>query len=698
MAQWTWSRPTPALPLVLLLAACIGTTESSRPDASGGNALDAGSQAGARDALAPPADGGADTATPIDLAHPRDSTPDAAGPDVQATDAQLGDVELPDARTMEAGAPDLRTPDLGAGHDASAPTDGSPPPDAGPLVLDWPEQRVGIFYLTWHAYAAKAMQRIPEGERRTVEEVIQDPDAAFGDLIADRGLMATAKAFHYHLRPEAGFYCLYRPRPGEPPYPESEAGPDCGDVGALAARHARQLWEAGVDFVYVDLTNLPAFSPFADVLGLRPLEVLLEEWAALRRAGTPTPQIAAWLPARAVGAEQTAMLHRVLDVYDTWRGRDLLLRHGPTAEPVVFVVAGADVDPALMDEARRRGVLPVRLWGNLSAERLAAGDAGWMQPCTQEGAFTTLISPEVPCQQGYTRTSPLGTVLSVSLSYQIGYASLPLQSSGRNEGLTLQKQFETAFAVQPDYLLINAFNELIAQPQANPHPEALGSLRRSMGVGAADGDALADSLWVDMYGVEFNRDLEPSVQGGDAAYQLMTSCVRVYRTGSPACEDPAEPCCQLQPGLRLVYSLRLRNSGTWGGDHVPTVDPRERQALLDGGAFEEVGNPFFGPPGLPGGATTADGAFHLYAAPGPGRAALHRCHTGVDHFLSADPACEGHTPEGRLGWLHTRRSSAAPRPLRRCYAPERGVHFHWLAERCPSDPGVREEAVLGFVR
>ena len=695
MARWTATLLAVALPA--LLAACIGTVESGGRDS----------------AAAGPGDGGATDAAalPPDAALPRDAVADSAAPTDATADLAAPDSGAPDAEALDASTetPDMGTEpaDVGPSPDTS---DADPPADAsdagpsvdaggaGPLVLDWPARRVGIFYLAWHAYAAKALQRVPEAERRTVEEVIGDPDAAFGDLLHDRGLFDTAKAFHYHLRPEAGFYCLYRPRPQEAPYPESEAGPDCGDVGAVAARHARQLWEAGVDFVFVDLTNLPAFSPFADVLGLRPFEVLLEEWYALRQAGGPTPQVAAWLPARAVDAGQSPLLLRVLDVYDAWAGRDMLLEHQPTGQPVVFVVAGDDVDGGLLDEAARRGVLPVRLWGNLGAERLAAGDAGWMQPCTTGGAFTTLVAPDVPCRQGYTAASPLGTVLSVSLSYQVGYASLPLQASGRNEGLTLQKQFETAFAVQPDYLLVNAWNELIAQPQANPHPAALGSLRRSMGVGTVDGDALADSLWVDMYGVEFNRDIEPSVQGGDDAYQLLASCLRVYRSGAPTCAAPAEPCCQLAPGLRLVHSLRLRDTGTWGGDHVPTADPNERRALLDGGAFEEVGNLFYGPPGLPGGATTGDGPFHLYAAEGPHRAQLHRCHTGVDHFLTLDPGCEGQTPEAPLGWLSTQRSSATPRPLRRCYAPDPRVHFHWLDERCPADPAVRDEGVLGFVR
>jgi hypothetical protein len=124
----------------------------------------------------------------------------------------------------------------------------------------------------------------------------------------------------------------------------------------------------------------------------------------------------------------------------------------------------------------------------------------------------------------------------------------------------------------------------------------------------------------------------------------------------------------------------------------------EKRTLIDGGAFEEVCNPFYGPPGMCGGGTTGDGPFRLWAAAGPGRAALYRCFTGADHFFSLDPACEGTTVEGPLGWVDTARSSTMPRPLRRCYNAGALVHFHWLDEHCPGDPAVSEESVYGFVR
>ena len=45
---------------------------------------------------------------------------------------------------------------------------------------------------------------------------------------------------------------------------------------ALAAQHAQQLVAAGVDFIVVDMTNLPEYDQTADAIQLRPFEVLCE--------------------------------------------------------------------------------------------------------------------------------------------------------------------------------------------------------------------------------------------------------------------------------------------------------------------------------------------------------------------------------------------------------------------------------------
>lgn len=571
------------------------------------------------------------------------------------------------------------------------------PQDTGPLILDYPAKRVGIFYLTWHAYAWDAIDRIDPALRYTAEDIVRGGDLQFSDMVLDAGLYSEAAAFHWHQEPSLGFYSLYRPRPGEPTPPEPDGAAGYPDTAGIAAAHAAMLWGAGIDFVYVDLTNLQGMSGFSDVLGVRPLEVLIEEWSALRRAGVPTPQIAAWLPLTDVGAAEP-IFRPVLEAY-AQAAPDLILTDQPGGREVLFAVenGGMPIHPAHRAEIEAGGRLVVPMWGNLSAAELAGGRAGWMQPCTSGGAFTTRVSPDAPCDQGYTANSPLGTVLSVSRSYQIGYASLPLQASGRQDGLTFQRQFATALAVQPDWLLINAWNEHIAQPQANPYDASLTTLRRSMGVADADHagpDSSADWLWVDMYGAEFNRDFEPTAEDGGAGLALLESCLRVWRTGALSCSDGAEACCQRVEAPLAVRSVRIAG-GALAGDHVPTLDAAEADALVASGAWEEVCNPFYGPPGECGGGTTPDGPFSLYAGGGADRAGLYRCWSGADHFLSTDGACEGRTAERLLGYLSTVQTSAAPRPLLRCYV-DGGAHLYALDGNCPA--GSRSEAVIGFVR
>ncbi len=71
----------------------------------------------------------------------------------------------------------------------------------------------------------------------------------------------------------------------------------------------------GVDYVNVDATNLPQVShPQADVIQIRPVEVLFDEWARLRAAGVRTPAIAMW-PTIPTGAD---CFRRYLALYNQY--------------------------------------------------------------------------------------------------------------------------------------------------------------------------------------------------------------------------------------------------------------------------------------------------------------------------------------------------------------------------------------------
>ena len=561
----------------------------------------------------------------------------------------------------------------------------------------YPRQRVGIFYLAWHAFAWDATQQRSGGPGPSMDQVIAASRSAYEILPSDT-LRAQAMNFHFQATPAAGYYCLYRKRPGASPYAEPLHVPDCPGIDRTAARHAQDLWNAGVDFIFVDLTNLQGMSPFADVLGIRPLEVLFEEWTRLRAAGQMTPQIAAWVPAPDKTGEM--VYERALALYNRPEFAPLVLRDKTTNKKVLFLVHPSTTAAGLAaaeGNGGRNDVLAVRLWGLLDDATLASGVASWMQPCQHAGQPTTILAGNAPCNQGYSPHTPIGSVVSASVSYQRGYASLPFQSTGRQRGLTFKRQFQQVLSVQPDYLLINSWNELIAQPQANPHPASAGALRQSMGIY----DESGQWLWVDGFGAEFLRDIEPTAELGDAAYHLLQSCVRAYRGGGCAMAA-SEACCQdLDDLFVVVHSIRAVDSnGAFNTHHVLTTSVTERTTLLGSAGWEEVCNPFYSDAQLCGSATkvSVEGPFALFTKAGTNRAGLWRCYTGKGNFFTKDPACEGQQIVGRLGYLSTTKSSETPRPLRRCYHTSAGFHFHALAPACPLHPEIRDEGVLGYVR
>jgi hypothetical protein len=640
-------------------------------------------------------DGGTEDTAPGDAVDAPDTTlPDAAPGVPDALVDAAPDVPPEVLSDVLSDVPDVPP-------EAAADVPAEVTPDVPPFVPEIPRRRVGIFYLAWHTYAATAMRALPPEQRFTIEDTIRRSDLSAADLLLRRGLFDAAVAFHYHAEPQGGFYCLYRARPGDP----SPGAPDCPDIEATARRHAEQILAAGVDFVFADLTNLPEDNPFADVLGLRPIEVLFEEWQALRNRGIPTPDIAIWVPATEAQGAARPLFRRAVEVYGRPEYRDLVMRDPRSGLPVMFIVDQPALPPSdlFLSEITAAGIIPVRLWGNMNQAQLDAGAAAWMQPCTQGGLFTTLLRPDQACNQFFSRNTPIGSVVSVSASYQVGYASMPWQASGRLGGLTLQKQFETAFREQPDWLLINAWNEHIAQPQTNPYDLSLGPLSRSMGIGTpAPDDPSANWLWVDCYGHDLSRDLEPTVGDGDGDYRLLQSCVRTYRLGPDPCATPAgasEACCNLAPGMLLVRVLRLREGAWFASNHVPTLSTAERDVLVATGAYDETCNPAYGPPGVCGDARTPNTPFLTFAADGPGRAPIFRClKSDNTHLISSDAACEGQRTEGSLGWVGSSRTSETPRALRRCYNTSALRHFHTVDAPCPASPGVVEEAILGWVR
>ena len=584
-----------------------------------------------------------------------------------------------------------------AGTDAPALPDADAGPDADPFPQtlvgsDVPDKRVGMFYLVWHAPAATAVASIVDagGTPHTLEDVVRSNGALhYSDIYEKYGVEGQAQALYWNVQPQLGYYCLYRARAGE-----TGAVPDCKNIEATTATHAAELIAAGIDHVVLDATNLVDIGAGGgDLLQLRPTEVLFEEWAKLRAAGKKTPQIAVWnaIPAGAVQWQKHLALYQN-PAYD-----GLVLRDKKTNKKVFFVVDSQDSrapDGAILAQIAAAGVEVQRMW-TIAATDPNVDRWAFMSYCQAAGKDTTSIVGAGDCNQPYTPKSTLGSVVAVAPSFQTGFGSLPNGSAGKLGGTTFRRQWATAFGVMPDYVFVSGWNEFVAQPQPNPY----GGDPFAKDVGL-ERDPEGQKLFVDTFGAEYGRDIEPTVEYGDAYYQLLRSCVRVYRknvaAGTTGCKDAAEACCDASGAAAFVNVYAVRNDSV--SDVLLTTSATEKTTLVGNGWREVCSR--YGTPSIfcqrADEPSTPLSPFVSYAAAAAGRKPLYRCLAGSRHFFSLDSACEGQTVEAPLAFLAQTPTGEMPRRLERCYAGGTGEHTVALGADCPA--GMTDEGLLGFVR
>jgi hypothetical protein len=252
-------------------------------------------------------------------------------------------------------------------------------------------------------------------------------------------------------------------------------------------------------------------------------------------------------------------------------------------------------------------------------------------------------------------------------------------------------------------LQLGTFNEHIAQPQPNPYAAWVRSLGLEL-------DSMGGSLWVDMYGDAATRDMEPTVEDGGTAWDLLRSCMRVLRSGAPACTTASEPCCVVDAEASWVNVWSMSTAapelgGSGGGDRLLTTDENERSVLLNGG-WHEVCSAAGGATAFcfwdgdsnalaPTAAAYTAGPFLAYARPvGNGTTPVYRCFGSGRHFISADAACFGSgVVESTLGHASKARSSNTPRSLRLCGG--NGTYVHSLDSKCQA--GSSQLEFIGFV-
>ena len=212
----------------------------------------------------------------------------------------------------------------------------------------------------------------------------------------------------------------------------------------------------------------------------------MRAWAQLRKAGTPTPSIAAWQ----VIAPDMNLWQLQLELYNDPNIAPVILR-SPTdpAKKVFFVPWKPGSAPPLgppdnqtveliRSNGGRNDIEVVFMWANFGALPYSQGRwsffAGCMANTTSSVPLkytTSVASFDLQgCDRPMTTGSPLGSQMSVSPSYMLQRGSLPLAASGKLAGYTMKTMFAGVFRRRPENLFLSDWNAFAQQGQPNPFP------------------------------------------------------------------------------------------------------------------------------------------------------------------------------------------------------------------------------------
>lgn len=284
--------------------------------------------------------------------------------------------------------------------------------------------------------------------------------------------------------------------------------------------HAIQLRDAGIDFVFVDMTNWPYSSAHADANTIQPFKALVNAWKTIPGA----PKIVPWLPMPA-GANVPDVIDGILSA-----APELLFYF--KGKPLFLVVANSmfPADSTLLDRFARKYTIR-RMWS------MQTDNTTWsyMQAC--QGEFKS-NSGYGKCNQRVAY-GPDGLIeqISVTAAYMASYMSDVGSATPKFKGRTFQAQMKRIDDFEnPPIVTITSWNEWIAQ-RFCLKSDGLFTVDCN---GAVDSFPNGNKIFVDQYNADYNRDLEPSIAEGDFYYQLLKSEIKRRKVvSSPAQSAPS---------------------------------------------------------------------------------------------------------------------------------------------------------------
>jgi hypothetical protein len=340
-----------------------------------------------------------------------------------------------------------------------------------------PGKFVGIFYFVWHS-------RSDEPYDNTKLLAANPTDPQYGPV----------SAFHWWGEPAVGYFWA--------------------DDPWVARRNLQMLGDAGVDVLFLDVTNGPTYPD--DV------RTLFETAAAMRREGTKTPQIA-FLTHSSCGVVVNGLYDTYYakglykDLWFLWDGRPLIL-----GDPNGLPPNAAPPRPEV-----RRFFTWRRSW---------AWDPGqdkwqWMDKYPQKYGWHT--DPKVPEEAAVSvaghPTDDLGRSYHSDETW--GYGAEPpvdahFVAADVDQGIQFAQQWDGALKIDPQFVFVTGWNEWIAQRFVSGPgggPDFLGHTLKP-----------GQTFFVDNVNEEFSRDIMPMKGGyGDDYYMQLVAGIRRFKGVRP---------------------------------------------------------------------------------------------------------------------------------------------------------------------
>ena len=375
-----------------------------------------------------------------------------------------------------------------------------------------PDRKVGMFYFIWHDHK--------EGE--PLVDHTADFELGGIERVKENVFLPRMGYLQYWAEPYFGYY-----RSDDP---------------WVIRRHGTMLTMAGVDFIFIDITNALTYR--------ETYETIFRVWGEMRKTGIRTPDIMFITNTR--GADTVLKIYN--DLYKPGLYKDQWFMYG--GKPLILVPK-AEYEQ-LPEEVR--DFFTVRYsWAytkGASGEWYTSEEGRNCWPWADMYPQSVGLDPEGKPEQmivmcGFWVNGSYGTNAGRSYSGGVqpdnlipGDLGFGLSQTSAGEGRAFQEQFDRALSEDTRILMITGWNEWTAgrwgsYPGTTNNPAIGQTIANSYTV--VPGGGYNDCYFVDNFNGEFSRDLEP-VKGlfGDNYYLQLSDLVRKYKGTVPS--EPVNSC------------------------------------------------------------------------------------------------------------------------------------------------------------